>query len=124
MKIESYSISLTVDKVNLSSQFLTNHFGFSEKMSDEGFASLTHSDSGINVIFLQKGIQVLPEFMRNETCSGIILAFVTKDIEQEEQRLKGEGVSIVLPIQTEEWGEKLFMVQDPNGVIIQLVQWV
>lgn len=28
------------------------------------------------------------------------------------------------PIETEQWGERYFQVEDPNGVIIQLVQWV
>ena len=27
-------------------------------------------------------------------------------------------------IETEPWGERYFQVADPNGVVIQLVQWV
>ncbi|MHA7129317.1 VOC family protein [Algoriphagus namhaensis] len=73
---------------------------------------------------MQKGIEVLPEFMRQATNAATIMAFVTTNIDSEEKRLKNGGVPIVLPMQTEEWGEKLFMVQDPNGVIIQLVEWV
>lgn len=124
MKINSFTVSLTVDNVSLSSRFLITHFGFVEKMAAEGFASLQHEQSGIHVIYLQKGIEVLPEFMRDITCAGTILAFVTTHIEREEERLRSAGVSIALPTKTEEWGEKLFMVKDPNGVIIQLVEWV
>lgn len=124
MKINSFTVSLTVADVAKSSQFLIKHFGFVEKMAAEGFASLNHEGSGINVIYMQKGIEVLPEFMRQVTNAGTILAFVTTNIEDEQKRLKNAGVPIVLPIQTEEWAEKLFMVQDPNGVIIQLVEWV
>jgi hypothetical protein len=29
---------------------------------------------------------------------------------------------ILTPIETEEWGERYFQVEDPNGVIVQLVQ--
>jgi uncharacterized glyoxalase superfamily protein PhnB len=124
MKINSFTVSLTVENVSLSSQFLITYFGFVEKMAAEGFASLQHKQSGINVIYLQKGIEVLPEFMRTITCAGTILAFVTTHIEREEERLRRAGVPIALPMKTEEWGEKLFMVQDPNGVIIQMVEWV
>lgn len=124
MKINSFTVSLTVENVSLSSQFLITHFGFVEKMAAEGFASLQHEQSGINVIYLQKGIEVLPAFMRNITSAGTILAFVTTRIEREEERLRSAGVPIALPMKTEEWGEKLFMVKDPNGVIIQLVEWV
>lgn len=34
------------------------------------------------------------------------------------------GVSITTPIETEPWGERFFQVTDPNGVTIQLVQWI
>jgi uncharacterized glyoxalase superfamily protein PhnB len=29
-----------------------------------------------------------------------------------------------MPIETEPWGERFFQVPDPNGVVIQLVQWI
>jgi len=28
-----------------------------------------------------------------------------------------------VPLTAEEWGERAFQVRDPNGVIIQLVDW-
>lgn len=123
MNISSLSVSLTVKDVKISSDFLVRHFGFKEKMAADGFASLIH-DSGINVIFMQTGIEVLPEFLRNVSVAGTILAFVTTNIEAEEERLRSAGVTISMPLQTEEWGEKLFMVTDPNGVVIELVEWV
>jgi uncharacterized glyoxalase superfamily protein PhnB len=33
-------------------------------------------------------------------------------------------VPIATPLQTEPWGERFFQMTDPNGVVIQLVQWV
>jgi uncharacterized glyoxalase superfamily protein PhnB len=33
-------------------------------------------------------------------------------------------VPITLPLRTEEWGERLFQVKDPNGVTVELVDWV
>jgi uncharacterized glyoxalase superfamily protein PhnB len=124
MNITSFSVSLTVSNVKISSDFLIKHFGFKEKMSAEGFASLIHEQSGINVIYMQTGIDVLPEFLRNVSVAGTILAFVTTNLEAEEERLKAAGVPISMPLQTEEWGEKLFMVTDPNGVVIELVEWI
>jgi hypothetical protein len=32
--------------------------------------------------------------------------------------------TITTPIETEPWGERFFQVTDPNGVVIQLVQWM
>ena len=35
-----------------------------------------------------------------------------------------EGAPVAVPIETEPWGERFFSVFDPNGVTIQLVQWL
>jgi uncharacterized glyoxalase superfamily protein PhnB len=28
-----------------------------------------------------------------------------------------------MPLTSEEWGERAFQVRDPNGIIVQLVDW-
>lgn len=40
------------------------------------------------------------------------------------KRLRAEGVEIAVPLREEPWGERLFQVTDPNGVIVQFVEWV
>ena len=37
--------------------------------------------------------------------------------------LQAEGVTTTMPLTVEEWGERAFQVRDPNGVIVQLVDW-
>ncbi len=49
---------------------------------------------------------------------------VVEDIDVELTRLRGEGVAITMDLREEEWGERLFQITDPNGVVVQLVQWV
>lgn len=123
MHITSFAVSLNVGDVPASSTFLIEHFGFQEAMSADGFASLTRDDAGINVIFLRRGLTSLPEDQRGDHASGLILAFVVDDLEGELDRLRGEGVTITMPLIEEEWGERAFQVRDPNGVIVQLVDW-
>ncbi|MET9959556.1 VOC family protein [Streptomyces sp. NPDC006326] len=123
MKITSSAVSLNVDDVPASSTFLVEHFGFREEMAADGFASLTRDDSGMNVIFLRRGLDTLPADQRDEHATGLIIAFVVEDLEGELARLRSEGVAITMPLTDEEWGERAFQVHDPNGVIIQLVDW-
>ena len=123
MRISSSAVSLNVDDVAASSAFLTTHFGFHEAMAADGFASLTRDDAGMNVIFLRRGLPTLPADQRDDHAAGLILAFVVDDLEGELARLEGEGVRITMPLTVEEWGERAFQVRDPNGVIIQLVDW-
>lgn len=126
MKITASTVSLNVAQVALSSAFLVQHFGFHENHSDEAgnYASLSHPDSGMSVVFVRRGCEVLPPGFRDETASGVILAFTVDDLDAEEQRLRAAGVPITLPLREEPWGERLFMVEDPNGVRVELLSWI
>lgn len=123
MKISASTVSLNVEDVAASSAFLTKHFGFQEQMVADGFASLARTDVGLNVIFLRRGLSTLPADQRDDHAQGLILAFTVDDLEGELARLQAEGVIITMPLTAEEWGERAFQVRDPNGVIVQLVDW-
>jgi len=122
MHVTACAVSLNVENVPASSQFLRAHFGFREEMAADGFASLRRDDS-MNVIFLRRGLEVLPEGFREQHAAGVLVVFVVRDLAGEEARLRKEGVVITVPLREEPWGERLFQVTDPNGVVIQLVEW-
>ncbi|MEU0256818.1 VOC family protein [Streptomyces sp. NPDC006184] len=123
MQITASTISLTVDDVAASQRFFTTHLGYVEQASAEGFASLARDDAAVDVVLLARGTEVLPAEQRDQHASGLILAFTSTDIENNEKRLRAEGVEITMPLREEPWGERLFQVTDPNGVIIQFVEW-
>ena len=125
MQIQQSAVSLNVRDVEASSTFLKQHFGFSEEMAADGFVSLRRPDAGFNVIFLRTGLSTFkPPHMRGHAADGLLVVFVVTDVDSEYARLQGEGVAILTPIETEAWGERYFQVADPNGVVIQLVQWI
>ncbi|HEY2693075.1 MAG TPA: VOC family protein [Streptosporangiaceae bacterium] len=123
MKITASAVSLNVDDVAASVRFLTTHFGFREQMSADGFASLARDDAGMNVVFLRRGLDMLPDDQRHDHACGLILAFEVEDLEGELARLQAEGVRVTMPLRSEEWGERAFQVRDPNGVIVELLDW-
>lgn len=125
MKITASALSLTVADPERSARFLEQTLDFEREMAGDGFVSLTRPDAGFNVIYLSTG---LPTFKPREraahTAGGILIVLVVDDIDAEYKRLTAAGASILTPIETEDWGERYFQMEDPNGVIIQLVQWV
>jgi uncharacterized glyoxalase superfamily protein PhnB len=123
MKITSSAVSLNVADVDASVGFLTSHFGFRTELAADGFASLSREDAVMNVVFLRQGLATLPADQRSDHARGVILAFVVDDLEGELARLQAEGVTITMPLTSEEWGERAFQVRDPNGVIVQLLDW-
>ncbi|WP_426364707.1 VOC family protein [Streptomyces sp. E-08] len=124
MQISASTVSLTVDDVAASQRFFTTHLGYTEQAAADGFASLTRNDAAMDVVLLARGTEVLPADQRDQHASGLILAFTTTGIEAEEERLRAEGAAITMPLREEPWGERLFQVTDPNGVIVQFVEWV
>ena len=125
MKIGQSAISLNVADVEASAAFAKRHFGFTEAMSADGFVSLHRPDVGFNLIFLRTGLATFePERMKGHGADGVLVAFVVGDVDAQYERLQREGVEILTPIETEAWGERSFQVADPNGVVIQLVQWM
>ena len=125
MKISASAISLNVADEQASAQFAQVHLGFVEEMANEGFVSLSRPDAGFNLIFLRTGLQTFkPDHLRGHAADGLLVVFVVDDVDREYARLQAAGVPITTPIETEPWGERYFQVSDPNGVVIQLVQWV
>lgn len=123
MRITASAVALNVEDVAASRSFLVEHFGFEVAMAADGFTSLTRDDVGMNVIFLRRGLETLPDDQREVHAAGQILAFTVDDLEDELARLVEEGVAITMPLTAEEWGERAFQVRDPNGVVVQLVDW-
>jgi catechol 2,3-dioxygenase-like lactoylglutathione lyase family enzyme len=125
LKTTASAISLNVPDVVASADFLMEHFTFKEVMAADGFVSLSRDDAGFNLIFLRTGLSTFkPEYLQGRRADGLLVIFEVEDVDGEYARLQGEGVSITTPIETEAWGERFFQVTDPNGITIQLVQWV
>ncbi|MEU6772448.1 VOC family protein [Streptomyces sp. NPDC046759] len=123
MQFTASTVSLTVEDVAASQAFFTDHLGYTVQQAADGFASLKRPDA-VDVVLLARGIQVLPPQQRDRHADGLILAFTLDEgLEEQERRLRDAGIEITMPLRQEPWGERLFQVADPNGVIIQFVQW-
>lgn len=125
MRITASGISLNVPNEVASAEFLQRHLGFEAEMAADGFVSLSRPDAGFNVVLLRTGLATFkPAALAGHRADGLLLVFLVDDVDAEYGRLQAEGVAITTPIETEPWGERYFQVTDPNGVVIQLVQWI
>ncbi|WP_106400800.1 VOC family protein [Actinocorallia populi] len=123
MQFAASTVSLTVDDVTASQEFLTAHLGYTVQQAADGFASLSRPDA-VDIVLLARGTQVLPPEQRDRHAGGVILAFtLAAGLEDQQKRLHDAGVRITMPLREEPWGERLFQVTDPNGVIVQFVEW-
>jgi predicted enzyme related to lactoylglutathione lyase len=124
MNVTAAAVSLTVADPETSAGFLEQTFDFEREMAADGFVSLTRPDLALNIIFLRVGLPTFkPRDRATRLADGVLLVLVVDDIDTEYERVVATGTPILTPIETEEWGERYFQVEDPNGVIVQLVQW-
>ncbi|MEV6399565.1 VOC family protein [Streptomyces sp. NPDC051907] len=124
MNVSASTLALTVADVDASREFLTAHLGYQVATAADGFVSLTREDAAVDIVLLRRGIDVLPPEQRDQQAAGLILALTVTDLAAEEARLRAEGAPITMPLREEPWGEHLFQMTDPNGVVVQLVEWV
>ena len=123
MQITTSTVSLTVEDVAASKTFFITHLGYQETAATDDFAALVRADAAVDIVLLRRGTEVLPATQRDRHAAGLILAFTLTGLEAEEKRLRDEGVEITMPLREEPWGERLFQITDPNGVVIQFVEW-
>lgn len=125
MHIVRMTLCLQVPDVAAGVAFYTSHFGYKVLLDQAGvFAKLRHDD-GHELFFLRCGAQLTPEeTVSDEKASGLTIALEVDDARAEEKRLRAAGVPITAPLKDEPWGERLFQVKDPNGVTVQLLEWL
>ncbi|EPH43826.1 VOC family protein [Streptomyces aurantiacus] len=116
-------MSLTVADVAASREFFRTHLGYEVAMAADGFASLSRGDAAADIVLLRSGSEVLPPEQRDQRAAGLIFALTVTGIEAEERRLREAGAPITMPLREEPWGERLFQLTDPNGVVVQFVEW-
>ena len=125
MRINEMAVSLNVPDPAASAAFLTTHLGFLTEMADDGFVSLHHPDGGANVIFLRTGLSTFkPQHRAGSAGNGLLLVFVVDELDAAFNALQAAGAEVLTPPETEPWGERFCQFSDPNGLVIQLVEWV
>ena len=113
MKFTRFDATISTSKLRESKEFYMNHFGFQLVYESDWYIELIAQDMpAIGVSF------VLPQRDEGEFFNGkgLILSFEVENVDAEYQRLKEEGLPIYQEIQNKPWGERSFVVDDPNGV--------
>jgi catechol 2,3-dioxygenase-like lactoylglutathione lyase family enzyme len=122
MKIESAYPVICTDKIAESRDFYTQHFNFKIIFEEEWYISLRSKESPeYELALLDYQHPSLPSESRQPT-SGLLLNIEVADVDQEYDRLKKEGLPMLLDLKSEEWGQRHFITKDPNGLLIDVIQ--
>ncbi|MFH8491167.1 VOC family protein [Streptomyces longisporoflavus] len=117
-----YPVLATRD-VAASRDFYTRHFGFEVTFDADWYVSLRRPDAPqYELALLDHAHPTVPEGHRGALQGGLLLNFEVDDVDAEHRRLvKEAGLAEILPLRTEEFGQRHFIVAAPDGALIDVI---
>lgn len=108
-----------------SKDFYTANFGLTVKFETDWFV-LLETQQASEIAFMLPGIESFHPLFRNKYAdAGLWLTFNVSNIENEYRRIKAlQTIDIIQDIKTENWGERHFVIKDPNNIAIDIVQFI
>jgi uncharacterized glyoxalase superfamily protein PhnB len=120
MRLKRLDATISTEKMQESKDFYMDHFGYKLIYESEWYVELLSPDIDAGISF------TLAQREEGEIFNGrgLILSFEVDDVDAEYQRLKQEGLLIFQEMQDKPWGERSFVVNDPNGVHIYIYKTI
>ncbi len=102
--------------------FYTEHLGFGVAFENDWYLHLV-SESGVQLGFLLPDQPTQPEmFHQAYSGSGAIFSIEVDDADAAYAFARNQSLNIVLELRSEDWGQRHFCIEDPNGVYLDIVQ--
>ena len=111
MKFKRFDATISTSKMRQSKEFYMKHFGFQLVYESEWYIELIAAGMPIGISFIPPQREEGEFFQK-----GLILSFEVDDVDAECRRLKEAGLTIVQDLVDKPWGERSFVIDDPNGV--------
>jgi catechol 2,3-dioxygenase-like lactoylglutathione lyase family enzyme len=119
----SFPVFIVADLMKAKA-FYTEHFGFAVAFDNDWYLHLT-STSGIQVGLMRPDQPTQPTmFHPAYEGRGVIFSLEVNDVDAAYAEARQASLKIVLDIRTEDWGQRHFCVEDPNGIHLDVVQAV
>lgn len=122
MKTTSYYPVLMTDDVEKTKAFYVDHFRFQALFDADWYVHLQSTeDKRVNLGIVKGDHETIPAAGRGTTQS-LLINFEVADPDAVYERIKAAGLNILLPLRDEAFGQRHFIVADPNGVLIDVIK--
>ncbi|MGF1508935.1 MAG: VOC family protein [Myxococcota bacterium] len=81
------------------------------------------TNDALQIAFVKRDHSSVPSGYRDHP-RGVVVTLEADSVDPLFDRAKSLGLNIVLQLQDEVWGQRHFMVEDPNGLIVDVVQMI
>lgn len=120
MKINSFYPVIGTKEVKKTTKFYMSHFDFTMTFESDWYISLS-SKVGFQLAIIDFSHESVPQDFRQPT-KGLTLNFEIENVDEKYGQIKAEGLHMHLDIRSEAWGQRHFIISDPNSILIDVIQ--
>ncbi|MGD9250356.1 MAG: VOC family protein [Desulfobacterales bacterium] len=111
-----------VSNLDAAKAFYTANFGFGIAFENAWYLHLV-SDAGIQLGFMLPAQPTQPEiFHPAYDGRGVIFSLEVEDVDAAYADARRQALNVVLTLRSEDWGQRHFCLEDPNGIHLDIVQ--
>ena len=119
--LNSFYPVILSNNIKLTGNFIKKYFNFKETFVSDWYISLEH-ENNFEIAIIDKNHETIPERFRQQP-KGIILNFEVEDVDKIYERiLEDKNMNILLEIQNEEWGQRHFIFEGPDNLLVDVIQ--
>ncbi|MDJ0705963.1 MAG: VOC family protein [Leptolyngbyaceae cyanobacterium MO_188.B28] len=110
--------------LELQRTFYTENFGFQVAFFEPDFyLHLVNINNGVQVGFMLPNLATQPQFLHTKAATdGMVLSFEVADAKDAYAEAQKQGLDIHFGLKEEPWQQTHFMVRDPAGLILDIVE--
>jgi len=107
-----------------SKQFYASLFGMKPVFDIDWYVQMqADHDENVQIAFVAKDHPSVPQRFAVDP-QGVVITFELEDVDSVYERAKEMKLSIVQELRDEEWGQRHFMVEDSNGLLVDVVKMI
>ena len=117
----SFPVFIVEDLIGAKA-FYSSYFNFSVAFENEWYLHL-FSESGIQIGFMLPNQPTQPPFFhQTHDGKGVIFSLEVDNAESAYSEAQRNSLDIMQDLVAEEWGQYHFIIKDPNGIFLDIVQ--
>ncbi|QDY80557.1 VOC family protein [Streptomyces qinzhouensis] len=122
-KLSGFYPVIGTRSITAARDFYTGRLGFEITFEADWYVSLRRPDAPhYELALLDPAHPTVPAGHRTPITGGLLLNFEVEDVDAEHRRLVGEdGLTELLSLRTEDFGQRHFIVEGPDGVLIDVI---
>ena len=122
MKTSQFYPVVMTSQVAQTAAFYQSHFEMVALFESDWYVHLQSAhDDKVNLAVLDGNHDSVPLKNRGQAARGMLLNFEVEDVDAVHAKLLAQDLPMLLPLRSEAWGQRHFITEDPNGIMIDVI---